>query len=90
MTVSCPICKKPMKGPLSLLWHGRKEHPESQELVGIVVRRESAKQLAQMKLEKQAANGKMTPGLRALYHNCPCGKTYEQHLEARRALGVPT
>ena len=65
-------------------------HPESAELVGIVVSRESAKQLAQMKLEKQAANGKMTPALRGIYHDCPCGHDYNWHLETRKAIGVPT
>jgi len=86
--IICPLCKKPCGSALAFLGHSKREHPGAEEALRPIFRRALAQERRDRFLEQATEPDKEPAVLLRLYRNgCPCGKTYDWHVENAARFG---
>lgn len=85
----CPLCPSKFDAVVALDFHLRREHPGAVEVQHEMILRLYREERAAKRKEEELPPGKLHPKLDALYRSgCPCGRSYKDHVEARKEMGA--
>jgi hypothetical protein len=86
MEISCDLCPAKFGHVVELDFHYRREHPGAADASRAVLRTLYRQERLS---NRPAASDRLNPKLEQLYRRgCPCGRSLNAHLVARRRLGA--
>lgn len=81
-SLACELCPAKFGSAVALRFHVRRDHPGAYESMSTVFRRHEAEE----RRAKREQPGDLSM-VDALYRmGCPCGRSYTQHVQARKEL----